>query len=66
MTNQEIFDKVWNWFIRDNNPTSIQENFCLYRGPNGAKCAAGILIPDSEYLEGMEPRLPRMEQEGFS
>ncbi len=27
---------------------------CLYRGPNGSKCAAGFLIKDEYYHEGME------------
>lgn len=27
---------------------------CLYRGPNGTKCAAGCLIPDEDYKPDME------------
>lgn len=27
---------------------------CLYRGPNGLKCAAGVLIPDKYYKRSME------------
>jgi predicted house-cleaning noncanonical NTP pyrophosphatase (MazG superfamily) len=27
---------------------------CLYRGPNGTKCAAGCLIPDEDYDPKME------------
>ncbi len=27
---------------------------CLYRGPNGTMCAAGVLIPDGKYTTEME------------
>jgi hypothetical protein len=27
---------------------------CLYRGPDGKKCAVGLFIPDSEYHSSME------------
>lgn len=37
---------------------------CMYRGPNGTKCAVGMLIPDELYdkeIESMEARsLPRI------
>ena len=29
-------------------------SFCMYRGPDGLKCAAGCFIADDEYDEGME------------
>jgi hypothetical protein len=31
-----------------------QARMCMYRAPNGAKCAAGVLIPDSAYSPSME------------
>ncbi len=37
------------------HPTSDnQSSLCLYRGPEGAKCAVGHLLPDSEYRDVME------------
>lgn len=37
------------------HPTSDnQSSLCLYRGPEGAKCAVGHLLPDSEYRGLME------------
>lgn len=27
---------------------------CMYRGPNGLKCAIGVLIPDDKYCSGIE------------
>ena len=53
MTLQEIFDKVATHLLTQ--PRSINDvGDCLYRGPDGKKCAAGILIPDEEYNSMME------------
>lgn len=49
MTNQEIFNKIWQHFVVEKNPRSMRENLCVYRGFGGAKCAVGILIPDELY-----------------
>ncbi len=50
---QEAFNKVWDWFVVQKKPASIKPGSplykrleCLYRGPNGEKCAVGVLIPD--------------------
>ena len=32
----------------------IKSEGCLYRGPNGTKCAVGALIPDELYKEEIE------------
>ena len=58
MTRQEVFDKVYTHFVTEGNPPSMDGQECLYRGPNGLKCAAGLFIPDELYLESMEERLP--------
>lgn len=54
MTNQEIFDKVWQHFVVNHNPFSRDEDCCLYRGPNGAACSVGIFIPDRLYDPELE------------
>lgn len=60
MTDQKIFDKVWDHFILRKQPLSqvapsiINIAACCYRGENGAKCAGGIFIPDDEYSSDME------------
>lgn len=63
MNHQEIFDKVWDHFIVKRNPPSLAEDTealrsgavqCLYRGPNGERCAIGLLIPDEVYTPNME------------
>lgn len=36
-------------------PASPSDSFvCLYRAPDGSKCAAGVLIPDAVYSPDME------------
>jgi hypothetical protein len=55
MTAQEIFDRVWTHFVVEGNPRSIDEDRdCVYRGPEGQKCAVGIFIPDAEYRDSLE------------
>jgi hypothetical protein len=55
MTAQEIFDRVWTHFVVEGNPRSMDEDGdCVYRGPEGQKCAVGIFIPDTEYRSGIE------------
>jgi hypothetical protein len=55
MQPQEAFNKVWNHFVVNKGPASFVEDEhgevggCQYRGPGGAKCAAGVLIEDDEY-----------------
>lgn len=50
MDKQEIFDKVYRELLRQKVP-SMHNGRCLYRGPNGTKCAIGHLIPDELYDE---------------
>lgn len=48
-TLQELFDIVSKHLIKQNERSGFSDESCSYRGPNGLKCAAGILIPDEEY-----------------
>lgn len=67
MNKQEIFDKVFTGlhhqgFQRSGDyergldgQAAIGANFdCMYRGPNGMKCAAGFVIPDELYTDTIE------------
>jgi hypothetical protein len=56
MTNQEIFDKVVKGVLDQGRPSKIGPT-CVYRGVNGAKCAAGFLIPDEKYIKKFELHL---------
>ena len=66
MNAQEAFDIISTHLLTQNERSSEKSNFysqqlesCLYRGPNGLKCAIGCLIPDEKYnldMEGMTLR----------
>lgn len=53
MTEQEIFDKVLN-HLRQQGCQARDSTRCLYRGANGTKCAAGVLIDDEDYDASFE------------
>ncbi len=60
MTKQEIFNKVWDWFVVKNNPRSVSPTgSCCYRGVNGSKCAIGVLLPDELYQPRFEGYLAK-------
>ena len=51
MTKQEVFNKVWDHIIAQGTPSLDDRGYCLYRGPNGLKCAAGIFLTDEQAIE---------------
>ncbi len=51
---QEVFDYVVNALRKQGKKSAIYQDQCLYRGPNGTKCAAGHLIPDEDYQSSWE------------
>jgi hypothetical protein len=57
-TPQEVFDQVAKHLLEQGKKSfKLDEDgdeFCLYRGPEGLKCAAGCLIADNEYKDDME------------
>lgn len=57
LTTQEVFDKVGVHLLQQGKQCkSGHSGGCLYRGPKGMACAAGVLISDDEYYEGLEHR----------
>lgn len=48
-TLQEIFDIVAKHLLTQGKKSVNHSGICYYRGKNGAKCAAGALIPDDQY-----------------
>ena len=61
MTKQEVFDKVCEHLIAQGE-ASESEGSCLYRGPRGLKCAAGVLIADEHYSPEFEGSPARYAQ----
>jgi hypothetical protein len=55
ITKQQIFDRAVE-HLRQQRAQSIdpKTSVCLYRGPDGLKCAIGALIPDELYQPEME------------
>ena len=52
---QEAFNKVWEGLKSQDFKKSVgRHGQCVYRGPNGLKCAAGWLIDDADYCGWME------------
>lgn len=54
MNAQEIFETVARHLFAQGRPAYDLSDGCLYRGPNGTKCAVGCLIPDDRYDPAME------------
>lgn len=58
MTPQEIFNKVATHLFTQGTRAMLdpecESGQCMYRGPNGSKCAVGVLIPDKLYRKNME------------
>lgn len=57
MNAQEIFDTVVTHLRNQGcKAKDMYSGQCMYRAPNGLKCAAGCLISDDEYIHAMEGR----------
>lgn len=53
VTPQEMFDKVWDYFVVQKNAPGVGAmGGCDYRSETGARCAIGCLLPD-EVIEDM-------------
>ena len=53
--NQDAFDKVLKAIRAQGYQRSVNaDGSCKYRGPNGLRCAAGHLIPNSLYKASIE------------
>jgi hypothetical protein len=69
---QELFDYITSKVLEQGRPSILETNdeegeakvVCVYRGENGAKCAAGHVIPDAWYSEKLEGRAANGVLEG--
>lgn len=54
MDKQRLFNDAYLGLKKQGFAKSIKGFQCLYRGPNGLKCAIGHCIPDERYDESFE------------
>lgn len=54
ITAQEVLEQVVRGVVAQGVPSVDAMGYCVYRGPNGLKCAAGQVIRDNEYDPLME------------
>ena len=59
MTNQEAFDKVVKHLEAQGWRKVEGLGGCMYRAPNGCRCAVGALIPDDQYCDSFEEKTVR-------
>ena len=53
-TLQETFDHVVRHLAKQGGPALNRDGACMYRGPNGTKCAIGCVIPEHLYTPDIE------------
>jgi hypothetical protein len=53
LSNQEVFDRVYDYAKTMKQPARNEQGTCLYRSPNGP-CLIGSLIKDEFYSENLE------------
>jgi len=51
---QEVFDIVVNHLFTQGRPAYDGVQGCMYRAPDGLRCAVGVLIPDDLYDKALE------------
>ena len=54
MTAQEIFNRIAEHLRTQGRPALDEAGDCVYRGPNGLRCAIGAIIPDYKYRRSFE------------
>lgn len=54
MNYQDTFNKVARHLLAQDTKSEDENGNCLYRGPDGLKCAIGVLIPDDKYYKTLE------------
>lgn len=53
---QQTFDKVVSHLRAQGRQACCSSGSCMYRAPDGSRCAAGILIADEHYSPALEGR----------
>lgn len=58
LTLQDVFNLGYIGVIRQGKQSAGADGYCLYRGPDGIKCAIGHCIPDELYTPNLENIIP--------
>ena len=53
---QYLFEKAVNSIVAQGKPAINLDGACLYRAPDGSKCAIGHLMADKDYKNHMESK----------
>lgn len=53
---QEIFDTAAVGLLTQKSKSEVHSDHCMYRGPEGKKCAIGFCISDEDYDPSMEEK----------
>lgn len=56
MTAQKLFNRIAEHLRTQGRPALDEFGDCVYRGPNGLRCAIGAVIPDYKYRRSFEAR----------
>jgi hypothetical protein len=56
-TNQGVLNTAFRNLMKQGRFSSDSHGMCLYRGPEGSKCAIGSMIPDELYSKKLEGNL---------
>ena len=70
MTEQQIFDKVWDHINAQGKPAMNSQGRCLYDDGEGNRCAVGCLLSDdmirklNEYVGGSIGLIDRVQSSG--
>lgn len=57
MTDIELVTKVFDGLIEQGGCSTDAGGACMYRSPDGRKCAAGLLIRDEDYQQKFEGQI---------
>lgn len=54
LTKQQAFDQMVTHMRTQKGIALNDRGFCMYRSPEGLKCAVGALVPDDQYKPNFE------------
>lgn len=61
MTEKELVKLIFDALVKQGGPSLGEDGGCAYRGRNGRRCAAGVLMKDEEYSPKFEGTMSMSE-----